>query len=81
MDVQFSVVGQVVVDDEGDLGDVQTPGPHVGGDEDATSPGPELLHDGRPLLLRHVAVHGANGEVGLAHLFRQPVNLQSNTTM
>ena len=76
MDVQFSVVGQVVVDDEGYLGHVQTPGPHIGGNEHAASSGPELLHDGGPLLLGHVAVHGANGEVGLPHLLRQPVHLK-----
>lgn len=31
--VQLSVVGQVVVDDEGHLGDIQPPGPDVCGDE------------------------------------------------
>lgn len=33
VDVQLSVVGQVVVNDEGHLRDVQPPGPHVRGDE------------------------------------------------
>lgn len=37
--------------------------------------GSELLHDGLPLLLWHVAVHGGHGEVGLPHLLRQPVHL------
>ena len=36
---------------------------------------PELLHDCVSLLLWHVSVHGANGEVGLPHLLRQPVHL------
>lgn len=38
--------------------------------------GPELLHDGLPLLLWHVPVHRRHGEVGFSHLLRQPVNLQ-----
>lgn len=33
VDVELSVVGQVVVDDQGHLRDVQAPGPDVGGDE------------------------------------------------
>ena len=33
MDVQLSVVGEVIVDDEGHLLDVDTTGPHVGGDQ------------------------------------------------
>lgn len=36
---------------------------------------PEVFHDGVSLFLRHVSVHGADGEVGLAHLLGQPVNL------
>lgn len=38
--------------------------------------GPELLHDGLPLLLWHVPVHRRHGEVGFSHLLRQPVDLQ-----
>jgi hypothetical protein len=34
VDVQLSVVGQVIVDDQGDLLDVNAAGPHVRGDED-----------------------------------------------
>jgi hypothetical protein len=33
VNVQFSVVGQVVVNDEGHLRDIQAPGPDVCGDE------------------------------------------------
>lgn len=35
MDVELSVVGQVVVDDQGHLGDVETSSPDVGGDQHA----------------------------------------------
>ena len=36
----------------------------------------KLLHDGVSLLLRHVPVHGGDGEVCLPHLLRQPLHLQ-----
>lgn len=36
----------------------------------------ELLHDGLPLFLRHVSMHGRDREVGLSHLLRQPVHLK-----
>ena len=40
----------------------------------------ELLHDGVPLFLHHVAVHGGDGEVGLSHLLCQPVHLPLGVT-
>ena len=75
VDVVLSVGGQVVVDDERDLLDVDTSGQQVGGDQDTGRPGAELPHDDVPLLLVHVAVHGGDGEVPLVHLLSQPVNL------
>ncbi len=36
---------------------------------------PEFLHDGVPLLLRHITVHAGDGEVSLPHLLREPVHL------
>ena len=38
-------------------------------------PTPKLLHDCLPFLLRHVSVHGGDGEVGLPHFLRQPFHL------
>ena len=75
MDVELTVVGKIVVDDEGDLLHVNTTGPHVSGDQDTRLAAPELLHDGVSLLLGHVAVHGAHSEVRLPHLLREPVHL------
>ena len=40
-------------------------------------PSPELLHDGVSLFLRHVSVHGGNGEISLSHLLCQPFNLHT----
>ena len=43
VDVQLTVVGQVVVDDEGHLLDVDAAGPHVRRDQNARLAGTELL--------------------------------------
>ena len=56
MDIVLPVGGEVVVDDEGDLLDVDAPGKQVGGDEDSGGAGAELTHDHITLLLVHVAV-------------------------
>lgn len=57
MDVELPVVGQVVVDDQGHLRDVQAPGPDVGGDEHpAAAEGdarPSLSHEGSRLGASH----------------------------
>mmetsp|Transcript_47404 Transcript_47404/g.136941 ORF Transcript_47404/g.136941 Transcript_47404/m.136941 type:complete len:469 (-) Transcript_47404:55-1461(-) len=75
VDVELSVVRQVVADDQRDLLHVEAAAPEVRGDQDAARPGPELLHDGVALLLGHVAVDRGHGEVRVAHLLRQPVHL------
>ena len=50
VDVVLPVGGQVVVDDEGDLLDVNPEGQQVRGDEDTAGAGPELPHDHIPFL-------------------------------
>ena len=54
---------------------VDAAAPDVGGDEHARLARAELAHDRVALLLRHVAVHRRDGEVRLAHLVREPVDL------
>lgn len=75
MDVEFSIDGQVVVDDQGDLLDIQAAPPQVRGDEDPGVALPELVHDLVPLLLLHFAMHAGHGEVILDHLLGQPLHL------
>lgn len=75
VNVQFTVVGQVVVDDERHLLHINAASPDVGCDKHSSLSRAELLHDLVALLLRHVAVHGADCKVRLAHLLRQPVDL------
>ena len=75
VNIEFAVGRQVVIDDERHIGDINTAGPHVGGDEYARLAAAELLHNGVALVLGHVTVHARHGEVVLPHLLRQPVHL------
>ncbi len=77
VNVQLTIVRQVVVDHKWDLLHVNAASPHVRGDEDTAQTAAELLHDCVALGLLHVAVHRWDGEVGLAHLLGQPVDLSA----
>lgn len=56
MNVVLSVVRQVVVDDHGNLLNINTTSEKIGCDENTTRAGPELLHDHLSFLLRHFTV-------------------------
>merc|ERR1719438_293534 len=75
MDVQLSVVWQVVVDHQRDLLDINTPGPDISGDQDSALSTPELFHNRVSFFLWHVSVHGTDGKIGLPHLLSEPVHL------
>lgn len=75
MDVVLTVGREIVVDDEGDLLDIDTTGKEIGGNEDTGRSGTEFLHDDITLSLVHVAVHGGDGEVTSSELVGEPVDL------
>jgi hypothetical protein len=75
VNVVLAVGGQVVVDDKGDLLDIDTTGQEVSGDEDTGRSGTELLHDNITLRLVHVTVHGGDGEVTGSELVGEPIDL------
>lgn len=77
MDVVLTVGGKVVVDDQGNLLDIDTTGQKVGGDEDTGRTGTELLHDNVTLTLVHVTVHGGDGEVTGSEFVGEPVDLSA----
>ena len=77
VDVVLAVGGKVVVDDKGDLLDVDTTGEEVSGDQDTGRTGTELLHDNVTLALVHVTVHGGDGEVTGSELVGEPVDLSA----
>lgn len=75
MDVLLVVAGQVVVDDDGNLVNIDTTGQKIGGDENAGRTRTELGHDDVTLRLRGISVSGGDGEITLAHLLGEPVDL------
>ena len=62
VDVVVDVGGQIVVDDVGDVGDIQTTGGDGGGDKDGAAAGPEEVEGALTLALSAVAVDGGGGE-------------------
>jgi hypothetical protein len=75
VNVVLAVGGEIVVDDKGDLLDIDTTSEEVSGDEDTGRSGTELLHDNITLGLVHVTVHGGDGEVTSSELVGEPVDL------
>ena len=78
VDVVLTIAGQVVVDDKGDLLNIDTTSPDISGDEDSRIALSEVLHNAVALLLGHLAVHRGDSEVGLTHLVGQPVDLATS---
>lgn len=77
MNVVLAVGGEIVVDDKGDLLDIDTTGEEIGSDQDTRGTGTELLHDDITLALVHVSVHGGDGEVTGGELVGEPVDLST----
>lgn len=71
MDVLGGVAGQVVVDDEVDLLDVNASAEQIGGDEDAAGSTSELLHDVDSLSHVHVAGDAGDHELVLGQSLGQ----------
>lgn len=67
MDVILLLEGELVVDDETDLLDIDTSSQEISGDEDTGGPGTELLHDHVTCHLVHLTVHNGDTEVVLLH--------------
>ena len=66
---------QVIVDDQGNLLDIDTSGQQIGGDKNTARTGSELTHDEVSLLLIQIGVHARDGVVVLVHLVGQVVDL------
>lgn len=75
MNVVLTVGGEIVVDDKGDLLNIDTTGKEIGSDQDTGRSGTELLHDDITLSLVHVSVHGRDSEVTGSELVSEPVDL------
>lgn len=77
VDVVLAVGGKVVVDDQGNLLDIDTTGQEISGDQDTGRAGSELLHDQVTLGLVHVTVHGRDSEITGSELVGEPVDLSA----
>jgi len=77
VDVVLAGRGEIVVDDKGNLLDIDTTGEEIGGDEDTGRSRSELLHDDLTLLLIHISVHGRDSELASLELVGKPVDLSS----
>lgn len=75
VNVVLTVGGQVVVDDQGNLLNVDTTSQKIGGDQDTGRTRAELLHDNITLGLLHITVHGGDSEVTGSQLISEPVDL------
>ena len=62
VNVVLAMRGDVVVDDDIHVRDVQTPGCHVGRQENRPGLGLELVQARQPLVLVHLAIQGDRGE-------------------
>jgi len=77
VNVVLAVGGKVVVDDQGNLLDIDTTGQKVSGDQNTGGAGAELLHDNITLALLHVTVHSGDSEVTGSELVGEPVDLSA----
>lgn len=77
VDVVLTVGGEIVVDDQRNLLDIDTTGQQVSGNQDTGRTGSELLHDQVTLSLVHITVHGRDSEVTGSELIGEPVDLSA----
>jgi len=77
VNVVLTVGGEIVVDDQGNLLDINTTGQKVSGDQDTGGTRAELLHDNITLALLHVSVHSRDSEVTSSKLVGEPVDLSA----
>jgi len=69
VDVLFLGKRKIVIDNKGNLLNIDTSGEQIGGDEDSGSTSSEFSHDQISLVLIHITVHAGDGEVLFLELF------------
>lgn len=80
VDVVLSVGWKIVVDDQGNLLDINTTGQKISGDQDTGRSRSELLHNQITLSLVHITVHGGDGEITGGKFVGEPVDLSAGVT-
>jgi len=81
MDVVLLLEGELVVDNEADLLDIDTSCEEIGSDQHTDGTATELLHDDVTLDLVHLTVHDRHGEVVLGHSFLKLLNTLLGVTV
>jgi hypothetical protein len=72
MNIELSVLRQVIADDQADLLDVEATAPDISCNQYTRLPGSELSHYSISLFLGHATVHVRHSEVCFPHLLSQP---------
>lgn len=80
VDVVFTMVGQIVVDHEGNLLDVNTTSQEIGRNQNAGRTRSELAHNDVTFLLLHLTVHGGYGEIPFVHFLCEPIDFPASVT-
>ena len=77
MEVVFHIGGEIEVDDDVNVVDVDTTGNEIGGAENTGVTITEVLHNLFTFTLGHVGVDGGDGVVGVVELLRDVVDLSA----
>mmetsp|Transcript_29321 Transcript_29321/g.53666 ORF Transcript_29321/g.53666 Transcript_29321/m.53666 type:complete len:241 (+) Transcript_29321:304-1026(+) len=75
MNVEFSVGGQIVTNDETHLLHVNATSPQIRSNQHAGRSTAKFFHHGFSLRLCHVSMHGTHGKVMFLHFLGQPIHL------
>ena len=81
VNVVLTVGGEVVVDDQRHLLDINTTSEQIGGDEHTGSSSAEFLQNVVTSSLLHISVDGRHGEVFVLHGLGQPVHLSAGVAV
>ena len=75
VNVKLSVGRKVIVDDQGNLLNIQTTTPKISCNQDSRVPLPELAHDAVSFFLIHRSVHAGDSEIAVNHFLGEPFDL------
>jgi len=77
VNVVLQVSWEVIIDDQGDLLDVNTTSKKISGDQNSAGTSSEFVQNEISFLHGNISVSGGDGEVSGSHLVGQPVDLSS----
>merc|ERR1719361_470445 len=75
VNVVFSISWQIIIDNQGNLLDIDTTSQQISGNKDTGRSRTEFTHNHVTFFLIHVTVHGGDGKVPGVHFFGEPIDL------